>query len=62
MFVIDSRDTLSFAREHAVRLKGDAAPDLSARASWKRRSLVSWLRRHACRCKIDTAPLAHRPV
>ena len=59
MFVIDSRDTLSFAREHAVRLKDDAASDLNSRASWKRRSLVPWLRRHACRCNIDTAPLAH---
>lgn len=57
MFVIDSRDTLSFARERAVRLKYDAAPDLGRRASWKRRS--PWLRRHACRCSIDTAPLAH---
>jgi hypothetical protein len=59
MFVIDSLDTLSFAREHAVRLTDDAASDRSRRTSWKRRSLVVWLRRHACRCTIDTAPLAH---
>jgi hypothetical protein len=58
MFVIDSRDTLSFAREHVARLKGDAAPDFRPRASWKRHSLVSWLRRHACRYN-NTAPLAH---
>jgi hypothetical protein len=62
MFLIDSRDTLSFAHEHARRLHGDAASDLTRRASWKRRSLGSWLRRHACRCNIDTAPLAHRPA
>jgi len=59
MLVIDSRDTLSFARERAVRLKDDASPDLGRRASWKQRSLVLWLRRHACCCNIDTAPLAH---
>ncbi len=58
MFVIDSRDTLSFAREHAARLKDDAASDRSGRTTWKRHSLVAWLRRHACRCTIDTAPLA----
>jgi hypothetical protein len=58
MFVIDSRDTLSFARDHAVRLNDDAASDLS-HAFWKRRSLVQSLRRHARRCNIDTAPLAH---
>jgi hypothetical protein len=58
MYVIDSRDTLSFAREHAVRLKDDAASHRSGRASWKRHSLVRWLRRHACLCSIDTAPLA----
>jgi hypothetical protein len=56
MYAIDSRDTLSFAREHANRLREDAAPDR------KRRSPLAWLRRHACRCKIDTAPLAHRPT
>jgi hypothetical protein len=59
MFVIDSRDTLSFAREHAGRLKDDAASDRTRRASWKRHSLVAWLRRHACRCNIEAAPLAH---
>ena len=59
MLVIDSRDTLSFAREHAVRLKDDAGSDLERRAPWQRRSLVPWLRRHACRGNIDTAPLAH---
>jgi hypothetical protein len=61
MFVIDSRDTLSFACEHAARLKGDAASDLSRRASWKRRSLVPWLGRRACRCDIDTALAHHSP-
>jgi hypothetical protein len=59
MFVIDSRDTLSFAREHAVRLRNDATSDLTRRASWKRRSVGPRLRGHACRCNIDTAPLAH---
>jgi hypothetical protein len=59
MSVIDSRDTLDFAHQHAVRLKADAASDRNRRASWKRRSLVRWLRRHACRCHIDTAPAAH---
>jgi hypothetical protein len=59
MFVIDSRDTLSFAREHVARLKGAEASDLKHRVSWKQRSRVSWLRRHACRCNIETAPLAH---
>jgi len=59
MFVIDSRDTLSFAHEHTVRLKDDAASDPNRRASWKRRSLVPWLRRQASRCKIDTAPMVH---
>ena len=59
MLVIDSRDTLNFAREHAVRLKDDAASDLERRASSKRSRLVLWLRRHACRCDIDTAPLVH---
>jgi hypothetical protein len=58
MFLIDSRDTLSFAREHAARLKDDVAS--ARRMSWRRRSLAPWLRRHACRCKIETAPLAHR--
>ena len=58
MFVIDARDTLSFAHEQAVRLKDDAASDRNRRAWWKRRSPVPWLRRHSCRCKIDTAPLA----
>jgi len=53
MFVIDSRDTLSFARERAERLRTDAAP------RGKKRSPVAWLRRHACRCKIESAPLAH---
>jgi len=57
MFVIDSRDTLSFAREHAARLRDDAAS--GRRRSWKRHSPVLWLRRHACRCQIETAPLAH---
>jgi hypothetical protein len=60
MFLIDSRDTLSFAREHASRLRDDIA--LTRRAAGERRSLVPWLGRHACRCQIDTAPLAHRPV
>jgi hypothetical protein len=62
MFLIDSRDTLSFACEHALRLRDDAALDLTRRAAWKNGSLVPWLRRHACRCQIDTAPLAHRPT
>ncbi len=62
MFLIDSRDTLSFAREHACRLHGDAASDSARRASWKKRSHAAWLRRHACRCHIDAAPLAHRPA
>jgi hypothetical protein len=53
MYAIDSRDTLSFAREHANRLRDDAAPDRT------RRSPVAWLRRH---CKFETAPLAHRPA
>jgi len=60
MYLIDSRDTLSFAREHASRLRDDTA--LVRRAPGKRRSLVQWIRRHACRCPIDTAPLAHRPA
>ena len=60
MYVIDSRDTLSFARERAVRLQRGAASTLARRASWKRRSLGPWLRRHACRCTVDPAPLAHR--
>ena len=60
MNLIDSRDTLSFAREHASRLRDHAA--LTRRATGKRRSPVQWLRRHACRCQIDTAPLAHRPA
>jgi hypothetical protein len=62
MFLIDSRDTLSFAREHALRLRDDAALDLTRRAAWKHGSLVPWLRRHVRRCQIDTAPLAHRPA
>jgi hypothetical protein len=56
MFVIDSRDTLSFARERAARLGEDVA-----RKS-RSRSPSSWLRRHACRCRIEIAPLAHRPA
>jgi hypothetical protein len=56
MYVIDSRDTINFAREHAKRLREDAAPDR------KRRSPVAWLRRHTCRCKVEAAPLAHRPA
>jgi hypothetical protein len=56
MFVIDSRDTLSFARERAVRLRADAAPRRT------RRSPIAWLRSHACRCHVETAPLAHRPA
>jgi hypothetical protein len=62
MFFIDSRDTLSFAREHAARIRGDAEPDLIGHAASKHRSLVHWLRWHACRCRIDAAPLAHRPA
>jgi hypothetical protein len=62
MFFIDSRDSLSFACEHATRLRGDAEPDLTWHAASKRRSLGPWLRRHACRCRIDAAPLAHRPT
>ena len=62
MFFIDSRDSLSSARKHAARLRGDAEPDLTWHAASKRRSLVPWLRRHACRCRIDAAPLAHRPA
>jgi hypothetical protein len=58
MYVIDSRDTLSFAREHAAWLKDEVSPD--RRAPSRQRSLATWLRRHACRCKIETAPLAHR--
>jgi len=61
MFAIDSRDTLHFAREHAVRLN-DVASHRKRRASWKRRSLVAWLRRHVCRFNIDTAPVAHHPA
>jgi hypothetical protein len=57
MFVIDSRDALSFAREHAARLEADARS--ARRSSWKRRSIAPWLRRHACRCRIETAPLAY---
>ena len=57
MYVIDSRDILSFAREHAARLKDDVPAD--RHMSWKRRSLAPWLRRHVCRCQIETAPLAH---
>jgi hypothetical protein len=57
MYVIDSRDTLSFAREHAARLKDDAPWDQGISA--RRRTLATWLRRHGCRCKIETAPLAH---
>jgi hypothetical protein len=57
MYVIDSRDTLSFAREHAARLKDDVSSD--PRRSWRRHPLAPWLRRHVCRCKIETAPLAH---
>ena len=60
MYLIDSRDTLSFAREHASRLRDDNA--LIRRAAGKRRFRVQWIRRHACRCQIDTAPLAHRPA
>ena len=62
MFFIDPRDSLSFAREHAGRLRGDAEPHLTWHAAPRRRSLVPWLRRHACRCRIDVAPLAHRPA
>ena len=58
MFVIDSRDTLSFAREHARRLGDDAA----GAQTRKRRSLVTWLRRHACRCRVDRTPLVQRPA
>ena len=56
MFLIDSRDTLSFAGEHPDRLRKDATPERT------RRSPVAWLRRHACRCRIETAPPAHRPA
>ena len=56
MFVIDSRDSLIFAREHAVRLRYDAASAVTRRASPKRHPVGLWLRRHACRC---SAPLAH---
>jgi hypothetical protein len=56
MFIIDPRDTLSFAREHADLLRRDMQPGR------RRRSPVAWLRRHACRCRIETAPLAHRPA
>jgi hypothetical protein len=59
MFVIDSRDTLMFARERAVRLRADAGPDRVRRVSWKRRTLGPWLRRHGCCSHIDAAPLAH---
>jgi hypothetical protein len=62
MFFVDLRDSLSLAREHAARLRGDAEPDLTWNAASKRRSLVRWFRRHACRCRIDAAPLAHRPA
>jgi hypothetical protein len=58
MYVIDSRDTLSFAREHAAHLKDEVSPDRST--LWRQRSLATWLRRHACRREIETAPLAHR--
>jgi len=56
MFIIDSRDTLSFARERAERLRTDAA------LRGKKRSPVAWLRSRVCRCRIETAPLAHRPA
>jgi hypothetical protein len=62
MFFIDSRDSLSLAREQVARLRGDAEHDMSWLAASKRRSLVPWLRRHACRCRVDAAPLAHRPA
>jgi hypothetical protein len=62
MFFIDSRDSLSLARERIARLRGDAEPDLTWHAASKRRSLVPWFWRHACRCRIDAAPLAHRPA
>ena len=60
MFFIDSRDSLSLAREHTARLRGDAEPELTWHAASKRRPIVPWLRRHACRWRIDAAPLAHR--
>ena len=66
MFVIDSRDTLSFAREHAARLRDDAARTRSGRTTWKRHSLVQWLRRHACRCtdrhRAAGAPLGMKAI
>ena len=58
MYVIDSLDTLSFAREHAARLEDEVSPHRST--LWRRPSLATWLRRHVCRCNIETAPLAHR--
>ena len=61
MYLIDSRDTLSFAREHASRLRDDAALT-RARSREAALARAQWLRRHACRCQIDTAPLAHRPA
>jgi hypothetical protein len=62
MFFIDSRDSLSLAREQVARLRGDAEPDLTWHAASRRRSFIPWLRRHACRCRIDAAPLVHHPA
>jgi hypothetical protein len=62
MFVIDSRDTLIFAREHISRLRDEFAADRLRRASSRRHPLVTSLRRQVRRSRIDPAPLAHRPA
>ena len=55
MLVIDSRDALLIAREHALRLREDALP---RPASCVRRALAASLRRAAR--ALTTAPCAPR--
>jgi hypothetical protein len=62
MIIINSRDTLVFARERARRLLDEAAADHLRRAASRRRTFGASIRHTVRRWRLDAASIAHRPV